>query len=170
MKFKMMSLVLATGLFFSCGTTRTSVSDNAAYNVTVPTTVKSGFAFNYPDATNVVWNKYDVAVVPIDWELTGWNTLGENDFAVTFDQGMNKYYAWYDANGNLIGTTYAVTDYTRLPTAVNMMIQNNYKGYTIDAVQREMWKSNVAYELKLSQGDNKVKLLVDNNGTVLKQK
>lgn len=170
MKFKMMSLVLAAGLLFSCGTTHVATSDNAAYNVQVPVTVKHSFSFNYPDATNVVWNQYDVAAVPIDWEMTGWNTLTPSDYAVTFDMGAYKYYAWYNANGQLVGTTYAITDYTKLPYAISTLLQNQYKGYTLDSAQKEMWGSNSAYEIKLSQGDTKVKLLVDDKGTVLKQK
>jgi hypothetical protein len=170
MKLKMMSLVLAAGLFFSCGTTYNATSDNAAYNVDVPLTIRSGFAVNYPDASNVVWNRYDAAIVPIDWEMTGWTALDTDDYAVSFDMGGSKYYAWYDSNGELVGTAYAVTDHTKLPGAVTTLLNNNYKGYTIDAIQREMWRSNTAYELKLSQGDKKIKLLVDSNGSVIKEK
>lgn len=170
MKFKMMSLVLATGLFFSCTTTRTTTSDNAAYNVQVPVGVKQNFSFNYPDATNVVWNQYDAATVPIDWELTGWTAMDANDFAVTFDMGAYKYTAWYDSNGQLVGSTYAVSDFSKLPYAITRLLQDKYKDYMIESAQREMWGSHSAYELKLSKGDSKVKLVVDNNGTVLKEK
>ena len=107
--------MLAAGLFVaSCGTTYTSTSDNAAYNVTVPAGVRTNFAVAYPDATNVVWNAYDATVVPIDWEMSGWTVLDKDDYAVTFNMGSDTYYAWYDTNGNLVGTAYAITDYTKL--------------------------------------------------------
>jgi hypothetical protein len=172
MKLKIMSLVAAAGLFFaSCGTTYQSTSDNAAYNVTVSEGIRSNFYASYPDATNIVWNHYDAAQVPIDWEMTGWTVLDNDDYAVTFNMGGNNYYAWYDSNGNLIGSTYAISDYSKLPYAVNSLLQTNYKDYTIEAVQREMWGSKTAYELKLKgQGDSKIKLLVDSNGTILKEK
>ena len=67
----------------------------------------------------------------------------------------------YD-EGNLVGTAYSITDYTRLPYAVNQMIADKYKGYTIETVQREMHKNQVAYEVKLKGvDDSKIKLLVD---------
>jgi len=171
MKLKILSLVAAAGIFFaSCGTTYQSTSDNAAYNVTVPTNVRSSFAVAYPDATAVVWNAYDVNNVPIDWELTGWNTLGSDAYAVTFNMGSDQYYGWYDANGNLIGTAAVVTDYTKVPYVVTNMLHDKYSGYTIDWVGREIVGSKTNYEIKLSQGDNKIKLLVDSNGNILKEK
>jgi hypothetical protein len=166
-----MSLVAAAGLLFSCGTTYKSTSDNAAYNVTVPTDIISNFAVQYPDAKNIAWNSYDVNTVPIDWEMTGWTALYAQDYTVSFDMGSNKYYAWYDGNGNtLIGNAFAITDYSKLLYAINSLVQNSYKGYSIESVQRESWKSQTAYELKLVNGDSKVKLLVDSNGNILKEK
>ena len=171
MKLKIMSLAAAAGIFLaSCGTTYQSTSDNAAYNVNVPTNIRSSFAIAYPDATSVVWNNYDVNNVPIDWEMTGWNSLGSNAYTVTFNMGNDQYYGWYDANGNLIGTATVVTDYTRMPYVVTSMLHDKYAGYTIDWVGREIVGSKTNYEVKLSQGDNKIKLLVDNNGNVLKEK
>jgi len=166
-----MSLIAAAGLFLaSCSTSYNTTTDNAAYNVDVPTGIRSSFAIAYPDATNVVWNRYDMNNVPIDWELAEWNTLGANDYAVTFNMGNDQYYAWYDANGNLIGTVTVVNDYSRLPYAVNTTLREKYSGYTLDSVEKEMVGSKTAYELKLSQGDNRIKLLVDSDGTVLKEK
>lgn len=166
-----MSLVAAAGLFMaSCGTThQTATSDNAAYNVNVPTNIRSGFAIAYPDASNIIWNNYDVNTVPIDWDLAGWAAYTPT-YVATFNMGNDTYYAWYDSNGNLIGTATAVTDYSKLPYVVNNMIHDKYPGYTIDKIQREMKNSQTAYEIKLSNGDQKVKLLVDSNGTILKEK
>jgi hypothetical protein len=171
MKLKIMSLVAAAGIFMaSCGTTYKSTSDNAAYNVNVPTNIRSNFAIAYPDATSVVWNTYDANNIPIDWELAGWNTLGKDAYAVTFNMGNDQYYGWYDANGNLIGTATVVTDYTKVPSVVTSMLHDKYAGYTIDWVGREIVGSKTNYEVKLSQGDNKINLLVDSNGNVVKEK
>ena len=172
MKLKFLSLVAAAALFTaSCGTTYTSTSDNAAYNVTVPADIRSSFAVAYPDATTVVWNKYDATTVPIDWEMTGWTVLDANDYAVTFNMGNDQYYAWYDSDGTLVGTAYSITDYTRLPYAVNQMLADKYKGYSIETVQRESFKNQTAYEVKLKGvDDSKIKLLVDASGNILKEK
>lgn len=173
MKLKIMSLVVATGVFFSCGTpsytsTTTSTSDNAAY--AVPAGVQTNFTTQYPNAANVTWSAYDAAVVPIDWEMTGWTALDAGDHAVVFDMDNERYYAWYDQDGNWIGSSYGIRDHTTLPSSINSMIQTKYSGYTIEKVDRELWKDQTAYEVKLKSGDRKVKLLVDANGNVLKEK
>jgi hypothetical protein len=173
MKLKMLSLAAFTCLLLSCGSTtsttsNSSTSANDAYMV--PATVQTTFTTQYPTASNVNWSGYDVTVVPVDWELSGWTALDANDHAVTFDLDGNRYYAWYDSDGNWIGSTYAVNDHTTLPAAVNSLITSRYSGYTIDKVQREMWKDHLAYEIKLKNGDNKIKVLVDENGNLLKEK
>jgi hypothetical protein len=170
MKSRIVSLIAAGIILTSCGTTYNTTSDNAAYNVNVPADVRSNFAIAYPDATTVVWNAYDMNTVPIDWDLSGWNTLGSNAYAVTFNMGNDQYYAWYDANGNLVGTATVVTDYTKMPYVVTDMLHNKYNTYTIDSIEKETKGSTTNYEVKLSNGDNKLKLLVDSNGNVLKEK
>jgi hypothetical protein len=171
MKNIFMSLVVAASLFAtSCGTTYKSTTDNAAYNVSVPPGIKGNFATTYPDATNVTWNRYDAATLPIDWELTGWRALDTDDYVVTFDMGNNRYHAWYDSNGTWVGTSSTLKDPHNLPAAVHTVIQNRFKDYTISKVEREMWGNQVAYEIKLVQGENKAKLLIDTNGQIIKEK
>jgi hypothetical protein len=173
MKNKFVGLLLVAGLALaSCSSSRTvtSTSSNAAYNVDVPMNIRSSFATSYPDATNIVWNRYDPSTAPIDWELSGWNTLGSNDYAVSFNLGSTQYHAWYDAQGNPVGTSYVITDKGRLPNAVSMMLQNRYSGYTIDKIQTETRNNQLVYELKLIQGESKVKLLVDPSGNIIKEK
>lgn len=171
MKIKIMSLVAATVLFFSCGTTYNSTSDNAAYNVSVPAGIRSSFAAQYPDASNIVWSNYDVTVVPVDWELNGWAPLTATDYAVTFNMGGERYYSWYDANGNWIGSTYTVSETSKLPYAVSTMLQEKYAGFAVDKIERESWGNQSAYEIKLKNADdNKIKLLVAPDGTILKEK
>jgi len=168
MKVKLLSLVLATLLFVSCGTTYTSTTSNAAYGL--PENVRTNFVVLYPDATNVTYTQFNAATVPIDWELTGWTALDTDDYAVSFDQGGRKYYAWFDSNGAWVGTAYPVNS-TMLPSAVSALLQNQYDGYTIESIQREAWKDQGAYEIKLKNtDDSKLKLLVDTNGNILKQK
>lgn len=169
MKLKIMSLVTAMVLLLSCGSSRnTSTSSYPAYDV--PTGVQTSFTTQYPAATSVTWSAYDAAGVPIDWELTGWPAMTTSDYVVRFNLDNNNYYGWYDANGNWIGSTYVITDYSTLPTAINTTLNNQYPGYTISSVQRESWKDHTGYEIKMNSGDNKVKLLIDDNGNIIKQK
>lgn len=172
MKLKFLSLVAAAALMISaCGHTYTSTSDNAAYRVTVPDNIRNSFAVAYPDATVIVWDRYDDAAVPIDWEMTGWPVLNTDAYVVSYKVGSDQYYSWYDASGNFVGTAYAISDYSRLPYAVNQLLADKYKGYTIETVQRETYKNQAAYEIKMKAiDDTKIKLLVDANGNVLKEK
>lgn len=168
MKLKLMSLVLATVLFFSCGTTYTSTTSNAAMGL--PANIRTNFIAMYPDATNVTYTQYDAATVPIDWELNGWTALDANDYVVSFDMGGRQYHTWYDSDGVWVGTTTAVNS-TMLPSAISTLLKTNYDSYSIESIQKETWKEQTAYELKLKgTDDTTVKLLVDTNGNIIKQK
>jgi hypothetical protein len=170
MKLQIMSLVAAAALAVSsCGTTRTSTSSNAAYDL--PASVRADFSAQYPTATNVTWSAFDPATAPIDWELNSWTMMDANDYVVKFDLGADTYYAWYDSDGEWIGSAYSVVDHARLPASVHATLNSQFPGYNIERIQREMWGDNTAYEIKLKKtDDDKLKLLIDSNGTVIKQK
>ncbi|HYE54739.1 MAG TPA: PepSY-like domain-containing protein [Chitinophagaceae bacterium] len=175
MKNRLFGIAASAALIFTaCGTpsestTLSSTSSNPAY--AAPGTVQAAFTTQYPNATNVTWTAYDAAGVPIDWEMTGWTTLDASDHAVSFDMDGQRYYAWYDGDGTWVGSTYVIDDYTKLPAAVQSVISTKYNGYTIQKVHQEMWKDQLAYEIKLKRtDDDKVKLLVDNQGNILKEK
>jgi len=137
----------------------------------VPTEIKSSFSTQYPTAGDVVWSTYDASQAPlVDWDLNGWPTLGEGAYLATFNLNNDKYYAWYNSNGEWIGTAYAVTDYKSLPPAINTVINDKFAGYTISSVNREMRKDKMAYEIQLKNGDARAKVLVDDNGNIIKQK
>lgn len=173
MKSKLLSAAMAVSvIFMACGTpnnTISSTSSNPAY--ATPDNIRTVFVAQYPNASNVMWSAYDAAVVPIDWELTGWSAMDAGDHAVAFDLDGERYYAWYDSDGTWIGSTYAVNDVTKLPTAVQSLLTSKYSGYSVQKVHQEIWKDRMAYEIKLKKtDDDKVKLLVDNQGNVLKEK
>ena len=173
MKNTILGLALATAMAFaSCSSSRTatSTSNNAAYNVDVPMNIRSSFATLYPDANNIVWNRYDMSAAPIDWELSGWSPLSQNDYVVSFNMGQTQYHAYYDAQGNPMGTVYVMADKGRLPNAVSKLLNDRYSGYTVDKIQTETHKNQIAYEIKLVQGESKVKLLVDPAGNIIKEK
>ncbi len=167
-----MSLVAAAGLFLaSCGTSHRSTSNNAAYGVNVPLSARQNFAMAYPNATNVVWSSYNSTSVPFDWELTDWAPLSSNDYSVTFTMGNSQYQSWYNSNGTLVGTTTLISNYTNLPYAVSTTLHDRYGAYTIDNVQQLTRGNMTAYQIRLKgNDDSKMKLIVDANGNVLKEK
>ena len=44
--------------------------------------------------------------------IAGWTVIDADDYVVQFDMDNEKYYAWYDTNGEWIGTAYVVNDFT----------------------------------------------------------
>ena len=182
------TVVAAIGVFAACNpsykaTDRTgSTTDSTAVSttgpaststttVTVPEGTRTAFTTQYPTATNVVWTSYDTQTeIPIDWEMTGWTTMDENDYLVRFDMDNENYYAWYDSDGNWVGSAYVMKDVTQLPEAVSKVINEKYAGYTVKSVNREFQKDKMAYEVELTKTDGKAKILVDSNGTIIKEK
>ena len=168
MKLRDLFAVAAISLFTACETPYRATDGTI---VVAPDGIQTAFIEQYPGATNVTWTYYDpVVVVPVDWELAGWEVMDTDDYLVTFDMDNEDYYAWYDSDGNWIGTAYVVRDHTTMPTAITNLVNNQYPGYSITAVNREFEKDRMAYEVELKNSDTKVKLLVDANGNILKQK
>lgn len=174
MKEKILSLAALSIVLLSCGSpqpaTSTTTTAHEAH-ATVPAGINTTFMAQYPTATNVVWSPYDQVTIPIDWEFSGWTAMDAGDYVARFDMDGQKYYAWYDAAGDWIGTAVALSDPSALPQAVKDLLSTKYSGYSVVSVQREIEKSRTAYEIKLKKtDDDKIKLLVDENGAVLKEK
>jgi len=172
-------IVAAAGVavFASCSSPYKATDTSGTSTTTTTTTVvvpagtQTAFKTQYPNSTNVVWSRYDpVVVVPVDWELTGWAPMDTSDYLVRFDLDNENYYAWYDSDGNWVGSAYVVKDHSALPAAVNTAITNKYAGYTIESINREFQKDKVAYEIEMKKDNSRVKLLVDGDGNVIKEK
>ena len=105
-----------------------------------------------------------------DWDLAGWDPIDGDDYVVQFDMDGEKYYAWYDRNGDWIGSAMVVNNFTTLPDMVRSTINTKYPGYIITGVNKELHRDRVAYEVVLKDGDTKQVALIDLNGVVLKSK
>ena len=169
MKLRNFLAVAAIILFAACETPYRAT--DVSGTVVISSATQRDFSDRYPNAANVVWTSYDPKVVILnDWELAEYGNLDAGDYAVTFDMDNDRYYAWYDRNGNWVGTAYIVKDYTSLPSAIHATLKSQFPGYTIKSANREYKRDRVCYEVVLRNGDSKVVLLVDNNGNILKQK
>ena len=167
MKLKTFMAVAVIGLFTACSSTYRATDSG----VVISTDATRAFELQYPGATNVVWSSYDPNVVVLnDWELAGWTVIDADDYVVQFDMDNEKYYAWYDTNGDWIGSAIVVSDFTKLPNMVRDAINAKYPGYAISSVNKEFHKDRVAYEVVLKDGDTKQVALIDLNGVVLKSK
>ena len=168
MKLKTLFVAAAVATLVSCETTYQATDTGV---VVAPAGTQEAFLVQYPGSSNIVWNYYDPNTVILnDWELLGWRALDANDYLVTFDMDGEKYHAWYDADGTWIGTAYVVRDFNTLPVAIHNTINTNYPGYTISSVNRGFQKDRMTYEVTLKGSDNKVVMLVDNDGNVIKYK
>lgn len=167
MKLKTFIAVAVIGLFTACSSTYRATDTG----IVISTNASRAFDLQYPTATNVVWTSYDPNIVILnDWDLAGWTVIDADDYVVQFDMDNEKYYAWYDTNGEWIGTAYVVNDFTTLPDMVRSAIDTKYPGYTISKVNKEFHKDRIAYEVVLKDGDTKQVVLMDLNGVVLKSK
>ena len=167
MKLKTFLAMAVVALFTACSSTYRA-TDNG---VVISTDATRAFDLQYPTATNVVWRTCDPDVIILnDWDMTGWTVVDADDYVVRFDMDNEKYYAWYDSNGEWIGSAYVVSDYTTLPNAVRDAINSKYPGYSISSVNKEIHKDRIAYEVVLKDGDTKQVALIDLNGVVLKSK
>jgi hypothetical protein len=180
---KMKNLIMGTGILFlaissrSIGQVPASQETNPKMNMSVsdtvitpPENIQASFTTRYPKATNIKWYQYNSKTVPIDWDLAGWPALTNRDYAVVYEVDNVPYYAWYDWQGNWVGSTSVMKDFAGLPAPVSKMLSGKYPGYSIKDVHTESYKDMAAYQLELTKGGDKVKLVVDANGNVLKQK
>ena len=163
-------ILLAYGCGNSKTMTGTNTSTNAAIVVDVPADLQKSFITRYPNATKVEWSYYSEVPSPIEWDLTDWQMLNNKDYVVRYYVNEEPYYSWYDAHGNWIGSTYSISNFTSLPAPINTTFAAKYPGYTISSVNTELWKDRTAYEVTLKNSDRRVKVLIDANGNIIKEK
>jgi hypothetical protein len=163
-------LIAITSLLLSCSSSNNSTSSNAAYDA--PGSIKAVFNSQYPKAYHASWSAYDAnSPTILDWELADWPQLRTNDYTVRFSLDTFNYYAWYNTDGDWIGSAYTIKSPNALPDAVNNTVKAQFSAYSFDGAVREFWQDKEAYEIKLKNGEaNKIKLLIDANGNILKQK
>jgi hypothetical protein len=145
-------------------------SSNPDYNNDVPQATRTSFETKYPQASNVRWVKYDPSVYKTTLEPSDVRyNLDANDYEVRFNFDNTDYVAWYD-DGAWIYSTTRVGDHSALPIAVNNRIKNDFPDYKIVEVDKENDKDRLMYEVELEKGSDKLKLLIAENGEVIKKK
>jgi uncharacterized membrane protein YkoI len=105
--------------------------------------------------------------------MAGWKRMNAKDYyLVKFDLESENYYAWYDSEGNWVGSAYKMNDPSKLPAPVNATVKNaiktKYPGYSVTNVNREFQKDKKAYEVELKKGDSTVRMLVNSDGKIIK--
>ena len=171
MKLKTMLALAGLVAISACSEPYKATDTTETFVVVAPDGTQQTFITQYPNSTNAVWSYYSPNTVILnDWELLGWRTLDANDYVVRFDMDGENYYAWYDADGTWIGTAYVISDFNKVPANIHSAITTNYPGYTISTVNRNFQKDHKAYEVTLRNSENRVVLLIDNDGNIVKSK
>jgi hypothetical protein len=181
-KWVLVSGVIAAALWTSCNEAGSSKDNPDSTNVTskesrttktveVPAATRTSFEAKYPQASDVTWNYHEPVIeAPIEWEWTSWPAPDTNDYVANFKVNEDDYWVWYDDSGDWIGTVSEVNDNSSLPSPVNDVIKTQFADYKITSIDKENDKNRTAYEIKLEKGEDKMKLLIDQNGQVLKKK
>lgn len=138
--------------------------------VEVQPTVQTKFVEKYPRAADVQWVRYaDMPPIDFDWSLTNWPVLDSNDYAVNYTIDTANYWSWYTTEGDWISTITPIKS-TQVPDAVNTVLLSQFANYNVTSVNKENDKNRTAYEIKMENGDDKMKVLIDENGNILKKK
>ena len=139
--------------------------------VEVPEATRTSFEAKYPQASDITWNYHEpVIAAPIEWDWTDWPVIDSNDYVANFKVNDDDYWVWYNDSGDWIGTVSEVNDYSALPAPVSNVIKSQYPQFKITSVDKENDKNHTAYEIKMENGEDKVKMLIAENGQVIKKK
>lgn len=118
----------------------------------VPTELMAKFQQEYPNATDVEWEKEGDA------------------FEVEFDLDGEEHEVWYSADGNTPRSERDISE-DDLPEAVRSAIATNYEGYKVDSVKMTKEDGTTTYEVELEKGWTEEKDVVfDADGNVLSEK
>ena len=145
-------------------------STNPDQDNDVPQATRTSFEAKYPNASNVRWTKYDPSVdkTTMDPSDVRYN-LDANDYQVSFNWDNVDYVAWYN-DGAWVYSTTRVSDQSNLPAAVNNRLKSDFADYKIVEVDKENDKDRTMYEIELEKGSDKLKLLIAENGELIKKK
>ncbi|BAV09838.1 hypothetical protein SAMN05421788_1011271 [Filimonas lacunae] len=115
---------------------------------TVNTKVLNHFQTQFEGASNVRWKTGDLYV------------------KASFTMNEQKMEAFYDADGELIGTSYAV-DYSKLPARATKNIAEKYAAYQVtETIEFDNVKDGLNYYVSMVSATNKVVLQVSAQGEV----
>lgn len=116
----------------------------------VPSVILNKFHEQFAKATDIEW-EMDGLLYNVEFEI-GWNTDHE---------------IWYDTEGNIIKHKEDISR-SELPEAVRNVIKTNFKGYTIDDLERITDNGKVCYKMELnSLMKEDWDVVMDVDGTVL---
>ena len=112
-------------------------SPNAGSSVVVregelPAPVQEAFVLKYPKVTATEWQVYTPGSADEDLEL------GTPYYYTKVNENGNDYWIWYDERGMWVKNVQPMPKDSRLPDAVNKTINEQYPGYVIEEISKEL--------------------------------
>ena len=92
-----------------------------------------------------------------------------SDYTANFAMDNSNYMSWYTPEGDWIGSMTTV-DTVNVPAPVITSVHTQYVGYDLGTVTKFKNKNKTQYIIKINKGGEKMKLLVDENGQIIKKK
>ena len=138
--------------------------------IEVAPVVQTKFIEKYPTASNVQWMRYeDVPATEREWTLSDWATYDTMNYAARYTIDSTSYWSWYTPQGDWVSTESTIQS-SDVPAAVNKTLQSQFADYAITFVNKENYKNKTAYKIKMENGDDKMKVVIDEEGKIMKQK
>ena len=162
------TLIAFTNTGFASGTKLPgSGLQPASDTVIVPDNVRVTFQAKYPQATNVAWYKYED--MKDEYTDTYPDFYDPANYYVVYRNDNVDYVSWYSPAGEWVMTTNTITS-DKLPPAALKTLQDSYNGYTIVKVDEDHYSGGIRYDVKMTKGDEKLKVHITADGQILKLK
>ncbi|WP_027392800.1 PepSY-like domain-containing protein [Aquimarina latercula] len=141
----MKKIVLITSLV-------TAISSVSCHTkVVVPAKVKDTFAQRFPDVKPILWEKED-----------------EKEWEVNFKIDGVKHSANFLEDGTWKETEYEISK-KDLPEFILQSLKANFEDFEIEEVEISETKTGKAYEIEIEVGEEKLEVLLDMKGTIIKK-
>ncbi len=115
----------------------------------VPEKVKTSFEQKFPDAKNVAWDMEN----DTEWEAE-------------FTMNGVDYSSNFTVAGEWTETEFEMK-ITELPEVVQTLINSDYSGYNIEAIESSETKEGVVYEIALEKEEINIELSISKEGVLL---
>jgi len=92
-----------------------------------------------------------------------------SDYYVTYNTDGTEYVTWYSPTGEWVMTTNTINS-DKLPAPALKSLQDAYNGFTIVKVDEDRYNGGTRYDVKMTKGDEKLKVHVTADGQILKVK
>ncbi len=140
-------LVLTISIFLSACSGAQSIKQSE-----VPTAVMKAFQEKFSQAKSVAWEKESETELEAEFKLNG------DEMSANFAQDGT----WLETESEI--------KQKDLPEAVKSTLKREFADYEVEECEKVATPEQAeAYELELEKGENTIEVVMDKNGTVLKQ-